>query len=351
MRDAPHSGRDPGHGHGQVPGVEQRISETRRELRKWLGWARLVHDLCTDRPSPAYCLERLPAVAPVRDPDRLVVFVHGLNSRPEELAELTRGFQDAGYACAMFRYPNDQPLDHSARLLADELRRTKQTDGLRRVVLVTHSMGGLLARAVVEDPQLDSGNVERLIMIAPPNAGSQLAPFGVALDLVEYFSSDTRRQESGLVCGSIRDGLGEALDDLTPGSAFLQRLNVRPRNADVQYTIVLGRGGPLSRQQYDACQYLLGKLGERHAWAADLQQAIDQHVGRLAELFAGEGDGLVALQRGRLPDVADVVLGNFQHVEILRPSEAADLRQIGALIRARLADTTASAASDRQDRP
>ena len=149
-------------------------------------------------------------------------------------------------------------------------------------------------------------------------------------------SSKSRRQEAGLICGSIHDGLGEALDDLTPGSPFLQQLNARSRNARVAYTIILGDGGPLAREDYRFWHDLLGRFGRRCSWGKRLQRALDRHLGGLDELFAGEGDGLVAVRRGQLADVDDIIVGDFQHVEILRAEGTGDVRRIRSLIQDRL---------------
>ena len=78
-------------------------------------------------------------------------------------------------------------------------------------------MGGLVARACIEDPRYDPGNVERLIMIAPPTHGTLIAHFAVGTDLWEHWLA---RQDGGpwrRMRDSIVDGLGEAADDLVPG--------------------------------------------------------------------------------------------------------------------------------------
>ena len=85
-----------------------------------------------------------------------VVLVHGLNSRPEDLRAFLPLVKSASLAPAVFRYPNDQPAFESAKLLADELSRLRRKYPHRKVRLVTHSMGGLVARAAIET-DLDPG--------------------------------------------------------------------------------------------------------------------------------------------------------------------------------------------------
>ena len=89
-------------------------------------------------------------------------------------------------------------------------------------------MGSLVARACIEDPLYDPGNVERLIMIAPPTHGTLIAHFAVGTDVWEHWLS---RRDGGpwrRTRDSIVDGLGEAADDLCPNSDFLARAERPP---------------------------------------------------------------------------------------------------------------------------
>lgn len=240
----------------------------------------------------------------------MVVFIHGYNSRPEDLETFVRETQQAGYRCASFRYPNDQSLVKSARLLSDVL-----SDQKGDISIIAHSMGGLIAREAIENPQLDHGNVRRLIMITPPNNGSALARFAYSMDIVEYLTCDRRRKESGFVYGSIIDGLAEATDDMSPNSKFLRQLNSRPRNAKVRYTIVLGTDGPWDPTNLRKTRNCVSHLSGRCAWVRTAKEAIKSGLPELDELVAGKGDGIVSVKRGRLDGVEDVIIGEFDHTD------------------------------------
>ena len=295
-------------------GIWQSILRLARQ--KEAEWKRCCRS-CTqnwfrNRPQPKYGLKlRQPSDAHPTRP--LVVFVHGLNSRPEDLKTLIRDAETAGFSSATFRYPNDQSLSESAQLLADELGRIKRASA--SVVIVSHSMGSLIARECIEDTRLDPGNVVRLIMIAPPNHGSQLARVAFSLDLIEYFGSPQRRDESGFIYGSILDGLSEATDDLTPGSPFLRKLNSRPRNKSVGYTIVLGTAGPVRTAQLDEC---VSRVSSRCHWIGKTYARLGDEFSNFGELIAGQGDGLVSVERGRLDGVDDLIVGHFEHNELLQ---------------------------------
>jgi pimeloyl-ACP methyl ester carboxylesterase len=244
----------------------------------------------------------------------LAVIVHGLDSRPERFEKLAGAIRQAGFTCGAFRYPNDQPIADSARLLAGELEALSRKCPDRTVALVTSSMGGLVARAAIEDPELDPGNVRRLIMVAPPNQGSALAKLSFPLELWEHAVEDTRRGETQRLMASIRDGLREAGDDLKPDSPFLRQLNARPRNPKVRYTILLGDSGPIRAEELARLQDRVAKAGERSRWVRFFGPRLQEWLADLDEVVEGKGDGAVSLARGRLQGVDDMLTLRFSHL-------------------------------------
>lgn len=272
------------------------------------GWARR-------RVHVEYGLDRAKQLGDEHAQQSLVVFLHGLNSRPEDLMPLVRCVQRAGFACVTFRYPNDQSLQQSARELAASLR----NDPLRRrsICLVTHSMGGLVARAVIEDPALDPGTVEQLIMIAPPTHGSELAKYAVSLDVVEYVSSSARRREAGPIAGGVADGFSEALRDLQPGSHFLERLNARDRNPRVSYSLVAGTAGHVAPAHLEVVRDVLSESSSYCRWMRKCESLWGNCVDTMPEVIDGAGDGVVAVRRAQLAGVDDVLLARIGHSDVL----------------------------------
>ena len=223
---------------------------------------------------------------------------------------------EAGFPCGTFAYPNDYYILNSAQLLSSELRRFKLQYPERRVILVCHSMGGLVARGCVENSLYDPGNVERLIMIAPPTHGTIIAHFAVGTDLWEHWLVRRDGWPWQRLRDSIVDGLGEAANDMCPDSDFLTELNGRPLNPHVRYTILLGTGALFNEAQVNwirksVCESL-AKMPGGEAGAKSLNTMLAD----IDELVEGKGDGVVAVKRGRLDGVADTVVMPFGHLAV-----------------------------------
>jgi pimeloyl-ACP methyl ester carboxylesterase len=265
----------------------------------------------------------------------VVLLVHGFNSTPERSAPLLAPVRAAEYPCGIFAYPNDDRLSTSAELLSRELRRFAAEHPGRRVSLVCHSMGGLVARGCVEDETLDPGNVERLIMVAPPSHGSQFARVAVGIDLWEHGWGRKSGGPWRRIRDSVVDGLGEAADDLSPHSEFLAKLNGRPRNPAVRYSIFLGTDSWVDESCMDwlrrnVCEPLAKWTGGRNdGLSAAFRDDID-------ELVDGRGDGVVAVNRGRLEGVDDTVVMSFSHMAVAEDGHGEQIQAVHQAVLERL---------------
>jgi pimeloyl-ACP methyl ester carboxylesterase len=258
----------------------------------------------------------------------IVLLVPGFQASHDSMEATAKQLQKLGYLTATCSYPNDQPIDDSARLLANALKRIAEQQPKRQVRLVAYSMGGLVARRVIEDPELDPGNVKQLVMVAVPNQGSRLACLGFAVELWEHGFESKEGNMFRRFYASIEDGLGEADEDLSPESIFLRDLNARPRNPKVAYSILLGSGGFLTRDAVNLLREQLKKDARENRLLQFLRPKLDRWLADLDEVIADKGDGAVALSRGKLAGVDDVVTLDINHLSINRDPQTAGERRL-----------------------
>ncbi len=75
--------------------------------------------------------------------------------------------------------PPQAGIDQLAERLAEEIARVCGATGAERVVVVGHSMGGLVARACARDPAARA-RIARIVTLGTPHHGSILARWGLA---------------------------------------------------------------------------------------------------------------------------------------------------------------------------
>jgi pimeloyl-ACP methyl ester carboxylesterase len=257
-----------------------------------------------------------------------VILVHGFNSSPAQNVALMKPICEAALPCGTFAYPNDHTLPASAKLLSCELRRFAARYPRRRIILVCHSMGSLVARACIENPLYDPGNVDRLIMIAPPTHGSMIAHFAVGTDMWEHWIARKNGGPWRRVRDSIVDGLGEAADDLCPGSEFLHELNGRPLNPRVRYSILLGTGARIEEAQLTWIRESICEKLAKVPGGQPSAERLAEILNDIDELVVGKGDGVVAVKRGRLDGVADTLVLPFGHLAVTGEPSDEVLRQV-----------------------
>ena len=240
------------------------------------------------------------------DPARpLVVLVHGLDCDGANWDDMAALLSAEGHQVACFNYPSDQPVADSAALLGREMIALRRRFPAMPTDLLAHSMGCLVSRAYVEGPDY-AGGVGRLVLVAPPNHGSDWARARLLLEADEHYHL-WRHDPHWRPSWPITDGLGEAGRDLRPGSAFLKQLNARPRRAGVRYTIVAGSQTPTRRVTARCLDATSDSIGGRAASWWGLRQC----KSKLSA--AADGDGPVKIASARLAGVDDFVIVSSDH--------------------------------------
>jgi len=133
----------------------------------------------------------------------LVVLVHGLGGWTALMKPLARSLQSEGFATHCWGYTSTRRSISGSAALLQHFLAGKLAASQQPVHLLTHSMGGILARIVVSSLPLSG----RLLMLAPPHRGSPVA------------------RRLSRIAGGICKPLTELSD--TPGS-FVNRLPPTP---------------------------------------------------------------------------------------------------------------------------
>ena len=254
-----------------------------------------------------------------------IVLIHGLDDPGRIWMNLAPALSPREFRVWIMTYPNDQPVNESARFFTTEMR-ALHTRGITKVIVVAHSMGGLVSRQMLTDPGIDySGQVEAgrvpavisLIMVGTPNNGSELARLRGFTELRDQL---TRLAEGdGHWLGGILDGAGEAKLDLLPGSHFLETLNARPHPEGTAMLVIAGIATPWRDTEIETLADSLQEHAPEsmHPIITDLQDI-------LRSMTHGLGDGLVTVDSARLEGVPLVTVSGT-HLSIIRNlSESSD---------------------------
>ena len=287
-----------------LSGVVPRVRELRKEVERHA------------RQSMHYGMHARESYRPNDPARRTVLLIHGINSTSGSFVHMVGPLEAAGFGVVVYDFPYNRRLrDSSDAFVRDWKAFRKETGDTRPWSVITHSMGALPAREYVEGPQYD-GDVTHLVLIGPPNRGVVLAKAQVLLQLLEGVRGTKGRTNS---VAALSDGLGESAADLMPGSAFLKRLDMRPRREGVSYHILAGDDGFLTRAQRARIELQFQAITRASSLLGGLaKMAAGDLAAQLDEVTEGTGDGVVSVASTRLYGVTDHVTIHANHVELIR---------------------------------
>ena len=140
------------------------------------------------------------------DPDT-VVLLHGLGRTAKSMVYIAERLAETGYHVVNIPYPSRK---QNIETLVEDLRKRVAECCLNtesRLHFVTHSLGGILVRAYLYSNRPD--NLGRVVMLSPPNKGSDVVDFFDEYRLFTYFFGPAAA-ELGTDPNSLPNRLGPA---------------------------------------------------------------------------------------------------------------------------------------------
>ncbi len=224
-----------------------------------------------------------------------VILVHGLFSRPEAWVQVLNGLMaDARirsrYQFWVFLYPTGLPIWHSSMLLRtdlDRFHRELEKHGrhanLHRIILVGHSMGGLVSSLMVRDPgesfwatlsdtpleELDLSpearrmitdmvkfsprtDIARVVYVTTPHRGSPIPHNPIIQTAIRFIQMPrtVSRRDRKVLLEAIREDLrglftlpANSIRFLKSGSPILEAIETLPLTETIPYHSVIGDRG------------------------------------------------------------------------------------------------------------
>ena len=121
-----------------------------------------------------------------------VVLLHGLKRSRYSMNKIAKALDKAGYDACNINYPSNRlPATALVAHIKEQITVCFGSD-VGPVNFVTHSMGGIMVRALAESPE--PPQINRVVMIAPPNKGSEIVDLHRTSRMFRWLMGDVATQ-------------------------------------------------------------------------------------------------------------------------------------------------------------
>ena len=107
---------------------------------------------------------------------KIILFIHGIKGTPRDFEGIINSLDNNKYLPIVYYYPTGINLNYSVNILEYYMSKLQKQYGVKEIIIIAHSMGGLVARAFIN--QYKNINIKKFITLVTPWNGQKYAQLG-----------------------------------------------------------------------------------------------------------------------------------------------------------------------------